>query len=64
MISEGKPEESGTAENKGDASGKTKEALTAILFISPNKWHYQAPAIVINGVEGPSLVYNLFQITY
>lgn len=45
MISEAKPGESATAEHTGDASGKTKEALTAILFISPKKWHYQAPAI-------------------
>lgn len=64
MISEAKPGESGTAEHTGDASGKTKEALTAILFRSPYKWYYQAPAIVIYGVEGPSLLYNLFQITY
>lgn len=62
MISEAKPGESSTVEHAGDASGHTKEALTAILFISPNKWHYQAPAIVINGVE--NLVYDLFQITY
>lgn len=59
MISEAKPGESVTEEHTGDASGQTKEAPTAILFIFPNKWHYQAPAIVINGVE--NLVYNLFQ---
>lgn len=62
MISEAKPEESSTVEHTGDASGKTKEALTAILLLSPNKWHYQAPAIVINSVE--NVVYNLFQIMF